>query len=283
MRKIYDGFTFFNEFDLLELRLEELYDYVDWFIIVESDHTFTNIPKPYHFDENKQRYARFLDKIKHIKIQSNRHSNPWQNEREQRDSILLGCEEAKGSDYVMVSDLDEIPRRSAIDALRHSDKDIFAMCTPFFYFKLNFVSVNPLCYLPLILAAKADIFKKMGPHGLRGTRDSYMVAPFQYEQYTCEVVHHGGWHFGYLGDSEFVKQKFVSFSHASDVTPEFVDAYTVESELYAPTNERFFVDIDDYFPETVVNNPDKYRQYIVEGKFQPVRELLNSKGIGAPV
>ena len=47
MIKIYDCFTFYNEFDLLELRLTELYNYVDYFVIVEADTTFTNRPKPF--------------------------------------------------------------------------------------------------------------------------------------------------------------------------------------------------------------------------------------------
>lgn len=280
MRKIYDGFTFFNELDLLELRLEELYDYVDYFIIVESDHTFTNIPKPYYFDDSKQRYVRFMDKIKHVKLQSNKHDNPWQNEHEQRNGIILGYDGANDDDYIMVSDVDEIPRRSALEPMRYSDKDIHAMCTPFFYFKLNYVSIHPHCYIPLVIGAKSSIFKRLGAQGLRATRDCYVEAPFTYENYRSEVVHHGGWHFGYLGDSEFIKQKFVSFSHASDVTEEYVRNYTVESELIPNSTERFFVNVDDYFPMTVVNNLEKYRQYIVDGEFQSIRELLASKGIG---
>ena len=39
MNKIYDCFNFFNELDILELRLNILYDVVDYFIIVESNKT----------------------------------------------------------------------------------------------------------------------------------------------------------------------------------------------------------------------------------------------------
>jgi beta-1,4-mannosyl-glycoprotein beta-1,4-N-acetylglucosaminyltransferase len=94
MIRIYDAFTFYNELDLLELRLEELYDYVDYFVIVESDRTFTNIPKPYYFEDNKNRYSKYLDKIRHFKITSPGHKNPWDNECHQRNELKRGCSDA---------------------------------------------------------------------------------------------------------------------------------------------------------------------------------------------
>ena len=49
--KIYDGFTFFNELELLELRLKSFWDIVDCFVIVEADKTHANIFKPFNFAE----------------------------------------------------------------------------------------------------------------------------------------------------------------------------------------------------------------------------------------
>ena len=48
MTKIYDCFNFFNELDILELRLNILYDYVDYFVIVESSVTHSGQPKPFY-------------------------------------------------------------------------------------------------------------------------------------------------------------------------------------------------------------------------------------------
>ena len=53
MAKIYDVFTFFNEIDLLKLRLEMLSPYVDKFVIVECVETFSGKPKPLYFEESK--------------------------------------------------------------------------------------------------------------------------------------------------------------------------------------------------------------------------------------
>ena len=68
-RKVYDCFCFFNELELLELRLNILDDYVDFFVISEANVTHTGKPKPYYFDENKHMFSKFLHKIIHLKIE----------------------------------------------------------------------------------------------------------------------------------------------------------------------------------------------------------------------
>ena len=66
--KIYDGFIFFNELDLLEIRLNILNDVVDYFILVEASVTHQGTPKPFIFEENKDKFTKFLDKIIYIKV-----------------------------------------------------------------------------------------------------------------------------------------------------------------------------------------------------------------------
>jgi hypothetical protein len=68
MPRIFDCFTFLNEFDLLEIRLHELAPVVDRFVIAESPVTFTGRPKPLHFLDNRARFAAFADKIIHIVV-----------------------------------------------------------------------------------------------------------------------------------------------------------------------------------------------------------------------
>ena len=63
---IWDCFTFFNELDILELRLRELAPVVDRFVIAEATKTFANEAKPVHFAENRARFAEFLPKIVHV-------------------------------------------------------------------------------------------------------------------------------------------------------------------------------------------------------------------------
>ena len=65
---IYDCFTFFNELDILEIRLNTLYDTVDYFVIAEANKTHTGKEKDYVFEKNQARFSNFLDKIIYIKV-----------------------------------------------------------------------------------------------------------------------------------------------------------------------------------------------------------------------
>ena len=65
-RLVIDCFSFFNELDLLEIRLEILSPFVDLFVLTESRVMFNGASKPLYFDQNKKRYEKFLHKIKHV-------------------------------------------------------------------------------------------------------------------------------------------------------------------------------------------------------------------------
>ena len=54
MRKVYDCFTFFNELDLLEVRLNELYNSVDYFVIAEANMSHSGRPKEYILEQVKE-------------------------------------------------------------------------------------------------------------------------------------------------------------------------------------------------------------------------------------
>jgi beta-1,4-mannosyl-glycoprotein beta-1,4-N-acetylglucosaminyltransferase len=88
---IYDCFTFFNELDLLELRLKTLGDIVDRFVLVESTRTFTNQPKPLNFELNKERFQAYLDRIIYVIVDDNPDGDdPWVREQFQRDAVVRG-------------------------------------------------------------------------------------------------------------------------------------------------------------------------------------------------
>ncbi len=114
MPKIYDCFTFFNELDLLEMRLKMLSSVVDYFVIVECAKTQTGVDKPFYFEENKERYSQWKDKIIHVKVndvQDISHDvvEDWSIENHQRNCIFRGLVNARPDDIIMVSDLDEFP------------------------------------------------------------------------------------------------------------------------------------------------------------------------------
>ena len=104
---IYDCFSFFNELDLLEIRLNTLDSVVDKFVIVESTLTHTGNPKPLYYAENKKRFEKFKDKIIHIIVDefpsfpdATNREMAWIRENCQRNAILRGIPKtAKDNDY----------------------------------------------------------------------------------------------------------------------------------------------------------------------------------------
>ena len=123
---IYDCFTFFNELDLLEIRLNTLNDYVDYFVLVEATKTFTGKDKPLYYNENKERFKQFENKIIHIIVDTYPDStNPWVLENHQRNSIANGFANCKDNDIILISDLDEIPRPELIDKYK-KQLDLYA-------------------------------------------------------------------------------------------------------------------------------------------------------------
>ena len=130
---VFDCFTFFNELDLLEFRLKLLSNVVDKFVICESNLTFSGNTKPYNFQDNRERFKDWEDKIIYLPIEQDKegmtfekvtryspNNGPFLLEYEQRNSLLYATELMKDDDLVLMGDLDEIPDPRAITALSQS-------------------------------------------------------------------------------------------------------------------------------------------------------------------
>ena len=230
--RIFDCFTFYNELDLLQLRISELYDKVDYFVIVEANTTFTSKPKYFMYEKARARFAPWADKIIHVKVQDMPMSkNPWDNERFQRDAIMRGIGSAEPDDIIIVSDLDEIPRPEAIDHMRQSQQSLFAMRMPLFNFKYNYMRLTHGHYDVWGMAARKSILDQTTPDQLRGLRFNFFDLPYQYSNDGCEVIEHAGWHFGYLGDNAYLRDKAQSFSHQEVNYPEFLANIDVDKSI----------------------------------------------------
>ncbi|WP_051645111.1 hypothetical protein [Labrenzia sp. DG1229] len=119
---LYDCFVFHNEFDLLEIRLREMGDCVDRFVLVEADQTQRGSPKPFYFDENRDRFAPWADKIIDLQVRfpdelppalgvyKNRRKKDWERENYQRNCISHALESCDPDDLILLSDVDEIVR-----------------------------------------------------------------------------------------------------------------------------------------------------------------------------
>ena len=254
-RKIYDCFPFFNELEMLELRFSELYDYVDKFVLVEATKTFQSNPKPLYFQENKDKFKAFSDKIIHVVVEDLPVSDvPMQNEIYQRNCILRGLSDCAASDIIIISDVDEIPRAAAFNSYRNNDMyDITKMDQ-----KISYYFINCLADAPWRLAFIASYhnIKNKDLSKIRNTKvNSRMIIP------------NGGWHFSYMGGVDGIIKKIEAFSHDDLNTADYKDrewlinCISKGEDLFGRKNLRYeTVPIDNSFPNHILKNVDYYKQ-----------------------
>ena len=197
---IIDCFTFFNEIDLLEGRLEYLYNVVDRFVIVESNRTHSCKLKPLNFKENESRYSKYMDKITYLVWENNQDSTPdaWIQENAQRNYILEGLKDINAG-HVMVSDIDEIPNRNMINvAISSTASDWFTFRQQMFFYNLKQRTLKPWSGS---IITTVPVLKEKTPQWFRNNRTNGVH------------IEDGGWHLSYWGSPEAIQYKIDSFAH----------------------------------------------------------------------
>lgn len=270
----FDCCTFFNEFDILELRLQELWDTVDYFVIAEANSTHQNNPKPFYLKDNWERFKKYESKIRHILVDDMpMHPDTWVNERFQRKALERGLYDLKPDDIVIVSDCDEIPRPAAIDAIQvdPNNYDRYILAIPLNYYRFNYMMITPVCKQNNIIVTRGRAFTN--PQQEREFTFHRGNLPLHYADHEFCVIEHGGWHFTYFGQTDHALNKIKNFAHAETNIPQIVDRLDVDYMIKNKVgllgfdyHERFeYIQVDDYFPQTIVNNIDKYQHMIVPG------------------
>lgn len=242
--KIYDCFPFFNEVELLKIRMTTLYDHVDHFVIVESVETHQGDAKPLYFEENKELFAPFADKIIHITLQERlKTDNPWVRENYQRNQIVRGLIHCKDSDIILISDLDEIVDPKCLRNIRYHlmrGKRAFVGTTQRMYiYYLN--HFDSLWHGTVATTYKA--LKERSPQYFRDHRNKGLRLP------------HSGWHFTYIGGLEKVIQKLEAFAHSEGNTPENKNKEILLKKINAGPHEQ----IDSSFPQCIRDQESYYR------------------------
>jgi beta-1,4-mannosyl-glycoprotein beta-1,4-N-acetylglucosaminyltransferase len=227
--KIIDCFTFYNEMDLLNYRLNILYDVVDYFVIVESTHTHVGKEKPLFYNENKHLFEKFNDKIVHVIVDDFPYKYPainianreqWENERFQRNQIKKGLEKINvdNKDILIITDLDEIPNPNIMIKIKTEEikVDINVLEMDLYYYNLNtkFNKVWP--------SARVLTFKKYRELSLSCNAIRF---------YNCQIIKNGGWHLSYFGDSHFIKNKIENFGHQELNNKHFTDTKKIENRI----------------------------------------------------
>lgn len=279
---VYDCFIFFNELDLLEIRLNELNEVVDKFVLIEANKTFQNNHKPYYFEENKERFSPFLDKIIHIKLDKYPLFIPiinpftaWKLEFFQRNSIVKGLVNCKPEDIVLISDVDEIPKASVLkEMLAKGIDQIYGLKMDMYMYFLN----NQLIYdggsSMTIEQSKDGIWHctavlpykllKQKPNRLRK-----IIMRTRRRGEVFKIIPNAGWHFTYLGGVKNIIKKLEAFSHTEFNNDTFksqekIEEYiTTGKDLFGRDMQFKMLENLETLPKFIqenANNP-KYKEY----------------------
>ncbi|MFL5729196.1 MAG: hypothetical protein ACJ75J_06890 [Cytophagaceae bacterium] len=265
---IYDCFAFFNELDLLELRLNELSPVVDKFVLVEATRTFQKTLKPLYYQENKDRYAAFHHKIIHIVVDEYpgffakfRIPNAWDYDNYQKEQIMKGLKECHEDDIVIISDLDEIPDPKKIKEFSQTP-GIKIFEQKMFYYFFNYLAVKSLDLAPDYWRGPVMLRKK----DLKSIKHARMQRGEKGKNLT--VIKNGGWHFSYLGGIEKIIKKIESIAHIEFNKDYYKDPARIE-ELINSGNDLFdrdcrykLIPVDETFPQYLRNNISKFEHLI---------------------
>ena len=237
--KVFDCFMYFNEDVVLDLRLNMLDKYVDYFVIVESSFTHKGDKRELQFDNKK--FEKFKNKIIYLvydkrpinikEILNDDHeddksrkyiSNSILRENGQRNFILNGLEDANEEDLILISDVDEIPNLERLE-IGNINQKIIMFKQEMFYYKFNLKLPN--FNWTGTKACKKKYLKS--PQWLRNIKDrKYSLYRFdvlfsETKFIDLKIIENGGWHFTNLKSAEEIEHKLKSYLHHRefDVNP----------------------------------------------------------------
>ena len=249
--RIFDTCIFYNEIDMLDLRLHILEPVVDYFVVCEAKKTHSGKPKPLYFAELLNRLpAELRRKIVYVTLDLPDDVHSWDRERMHRRTILSGLATvAEVGDLVVVGDCDEIANPDVIATIPSQGARLEL---DFFYYNLNTRvregwSIGCLPYAP-----------GLDPNDIR-TLTGYDVP----------TINHGGWHFSYFLSPEGVMDKLDAFMHHDDVARDIprdpawiAQKIAAGQDLFGRTTVLEHVEIEDTLPRYLLENLEKYPQWV---------------------
>ena len=270
--KIFDCFSYWDEDLLLELRLNILNEYVDYFLIVEGNKTWQNNYKKLRFNINN--FQKFEDKIIYIPVEDLPDGdNPYLRENFQRNAISRGFEKVEDDDLVIISDLDEIPNPKKIQSFKKSMKyAVFEQMH--FYYKINLQSqLNPKWYGSRICIKK---YLK-SPQWLRELK--FKKRPFwRLDKLRLNnIISDGGWHFCNLKSPKELLYKYKNLCETNDPyvfkekidlkhlnIDEIVKKINLGKDIIGRDENYKKIEIDKSFPKYVLDNIEYYKKWIAD-------------------
>jgi len=287
---------YFDEEIVLDLRLNFLDKYVDYFVIVESVFTHKGDKRELKF--NPKKFEKFKNKIIYKVYNENENNiekifdedsektksykyimNALKRENGQRNYIQVGLVNANANDIVLISDVDEVPNLSGIDFTKIKEK-IFMFRQDMFYYKFDLKLPN-IVWTGTKGCRKKDL---LSPQWLRNVKDrKYSKLRFDIlfsdKKYnSIKFIDDGGWHFTNLKSPKEIEHKLKSYLHHWEfdenplTTDQIEEIIKNKQAIYDLTLDKRLNKIGsgnklikyefEKLPEYLKKNKNKYEQWL---------------------
>ena len=277
---VIDCIPFFNELDILKLRLHILDPLVDWFVIEEATHTFSGLPKELCFEKNREMFEEFLPKITYLVVDNSpKEISTHERDKFQKNALAKALIDASDKDVLILSDVDEIPNPAVLQELvkRFDPDKIYHLAQRNFYCYLNMEEVSgnllsitgefPGVERRMWLGTKVFAKKNIPESGIIDLRE---ISP---EDPRSIRVADGGWHFGYMGSchetdvSRRVGTKVVAAAHqeynTEDVLAEVKDRLILGEDIFGRNAVFQWAVVDESYPQYLLEHKSEYDYLIM--------------------
>nr|WP_026504970.1 glycosyltransferase [Butyrivibrio sp. NC3005] len=280
---VYDIIPFFNELDILKLRLNILDPIVDKFIIEEATTTFSGQKKELCFEKNKDMFKEFLHKITYIVVDENPENlNTFERDIFQKNHLIEGLKDATSDDVLIFSDCDEIPNPDTLKKIIAGfDKNkVYHLAQDNFYAFMNMLEVTGTLLatageFPEIpdnerkwLGTKVTSILQIPEDGIVRLRDQVKVTDEKSVR-----VENGGWHFGYMGgykETNALKRigkKVMAAAHQEynerEILAETMDHLMLGEDIFGRPAKFKRIEVDNRYPKYLLEHIDEYEHLIM--------------------
>lgn len=277
---VYDCIPFFNELDILKLRLHILDPIVDRFIIEEATVTFSGEKKELCFEKNKAMFQEFLPKITYLVVDDSPiQATTHERDKFQKNALIKGLKDATDEDVIILSDVDEIPNPKVLKKIiaEFNPDKVYHLAQRMFYCFINMEEISgsllsitgefPGVEKKMWLGTKVFGKRSIPKAGIIEMREASTTEP------GAVRVEDGGWHFGYMGSRQErdvgkrIGTKVVAAAHQeynnADTLAEAMDKLILGQDIFGRDARFKRVEVDESYPEYLLSHIEEYRYLIM--------------------